>query len=358
EILKDYDSQYWQKILNFTGSFFEVNVPKVEELGRKPQDKVDKKDILQDFSDEYEVIVSTNKNIGKEFIQCLHEYRSKKVNSSHLKLEDLFDPLRLYNYLRNKHWKEGIPETFLKEWRSMNRSQYTLTESDYDDFKVISNSLQIDIEDLNSPQITPHQKIDSHSKSKGDELELLQENKFTLIPSVRTDWSNFKQWMLDKIIVLEKILGIKDVSTYDVIGTDFSLEQFTERLELKLEHVFFELELLQENKFTLIPSVKTDWSNFRQWMLDKIIVLEKILGIKDVSTYDVIGTDFSLEQFTERLELKFEHIFFEKWIGLYKIDDRFRFLLQFVTTIEILHDRLYGKDKKKGLPIKIKKLKF
>ena len=199
----------------------------------------------------------------------------------------MFNPLRLYNYLRNRHWKEGIPEIFLKEWISMNRSQYTLTEEDRDDFEAILRTLQIDIEILNLHQVASHQKIDSHSRSKADELEILQEKKFMSIPSVRTDWSNFRQWMLDKIIVLERILDIKDVVTSDIIGTNISLEQFTERLELKLEHIFF-----------------------------------------------------------------------ERWIGLYKIDDRYRFLLQFVTTIDILHNRLYGKDKLKDMPIKIKKFKF
>ncbi|HEC41191.1 hypothetical protein LCGC14_0595880 [marine sediment metagenome] len=132
---------------------------------------MNKKDNLKDFSDEYEVIVSTNKNIGKEFIQCLHEYRSRKVNSSHLKLEDLFNPLRLYNYLRNKHWKEGIPEAFLKEWASMNRSQYTLTEGDKNDFEAIFRTLQIGVEIFDLPQITPYQRIDRSYKNKCGEVE-------------------------------------------------------------------------------------------------------------------------------------------------------------------------------------------
>jgi len=287
EILKEYDSQYWQKILNFTGNFFEINIPKVEELDWKPREKVKKKDNLQDFSDEYEVIVSTNKNIGKEFIQCLHEYRSKKVNSSHLKLEDLFNPLRLYSYLRNKHWKEGIPEAFLKEWISMNRSQYTLTEDDKEDFEAIFRTLQINIEIFNLPQVTPHQRIDRSYKNKRGEVEFQK-----------------------------------------------------------------------ENKFTPIPSIKTDWPNFRQWMLDKIFMLEKLLGIKDVAIDGVIGMDGSLKQFKGSLKLKLDHIFFEKWIELYKTEDRFRFLLRFITILSNLHDKLYGRDEKKDMPIKIKRFSF
>ena len=199
----------------------------------------------------------------------------------------MFNPLRLYNYLRNRHWKEGIPETSLKEWSSMNRSQYTLTDGDHDDFQAISDSLQIDIKLFNSPQITPHQEIDMLNKNKCEEGEVLK-----------------------------------------------------------------------ENKFTAIPSVKTDWSNFRKWVLDKVIVLEKILDINDIAINDVIGKDISLEQFKGSLELKLNHIFFEKWIELYKIDDKFRFLLRFIATLSNLHDRLYGEDKTKDMPIKIKNLKF
>ncbi len=211
KILEDYDPKYWQKILNFTGKFYEIKVPKVGELDYKPPVKKVENEGLADYSYEYEVIVSTNKNIGKEFIQCLHEYRSKKVNASHLGLEDMFNPLRLYNYLRNRHWKEEIPETFLKEWISMNRSQYTLTEVDCNDFEAIFHSLKIDIATLNLPQVQPIQESIQKPKTKHNELEKPKKKGFNLIPSVKTDWPNFRQWMLDKIIVLEKVLGITKI---------------------------------------------------------------------------------------------------------------------------------------------------
>ena len=87
-----------------------------------------------------------------KFIQLLHEYRSKKVNSSHLELEELFNPLKLYNYLRNHHWKDGIPSVFIKDWTEICLSQYKLDESDYSDFSFIFNKLTLKHPSLHTPE--------------------------------------------------------------------------------------------------------------------------------------------------------------------------------------------------------------
>ncbi len=280
EILKDYDSQYWQKILNFTKIFFEINIPKVEKLGQNPQEKVNKKDNLQDFSDEYEAIVSTNKNIGKEFIQCLHEYRSKKVNASHLELEDMFNPQRLYNYLRNRHWKEGIPPQFLEEWRSMNKSQYKLTEIDHDDFDNIFEKLNISPVRINKNE----------------------ENKL-----------NIKK--------------VKKVSS--------SIKRIESRP---------------------IPSVN-NFSAFKSWMFEILDETEKLLGVPS-KIYNSNTNNIPLDQIRERLKLKLNQVFFKEWIELYKVEDKFRFLVRFIANLSNLHASLYGEDKKKDMPIKIKEFKF
>ncbi|GAG70425.1 unnamed protein product, partial [marine sediment metagenome] len=139
-LLKDYDTDYWEKILGFTSRYYHIQLPNVSELLKYSPDtssvKLRAKD-LHDFSDEYELIVSKNKALGKEFVQLIHEYRSERVNSSHLELEELFSPLRLYNYLRNRHWKEGIPESFIKDWSEMKLSGYELSEEDIMDFEDI-----------------------------------------------------------------------------------------------------------------------------------------------------------------------------------------------------------------------------
>ncbi len=106
----------------------------------------------------------------------------------------------------------------------------------------------------------------------------------------------------------------------------------------------------------------TDWSNFRQWILDKIIVVEKVLGINYIAANDITSGEISSQQFNERLKLKLDHIFFEEWIGLYQINNKYEFLGRFITSISTLHDNLYGMDKKQDIPIKmpikIKKLQF
>ncbi len=217
DILKDYNSKYWQKILKFTENFFEIKVPRVEDLDFKLESKVDEKDDLKDFSDEYEVIVSTNKSIGKEFIQCLHEYRSKKVNASHLELEDMFNPLRLYNYLRNRHWKEGIPEMFIKEWGSMSRSQYNLTEIDHDDFERIFKKLNIPLVQINYRK---ENKLEIKKVNKVSSSIKRLENK--TIPFVK-DFSAFKEWIFETLDGIENLLGIQPNSSIKKLaGSRFS----------------------------------------------------------------------------------------------------------------------------------------
>ena len=139
EILQDFEKKHWNTIIKFTENYFNINIPDVSTLRftRSPRKR------LRDFSQEYELILSTSKQIRKEFIQLLHEYLGKKVNASNLELEELFNPQKLYNYLRNHHWKEGIPHDFIDDWYKMEFSQYTLHESDQADFDNILKKLGI-----------------------------------------------------------------------------------------------------------------------------------------------------------------------------------------------------------------------
>jgi ribosomal protein S8 len=204
QLLKEFDKKYWGKILDFTSSYFDIEIPDIThlQLTEPPQEKV------QDYSDEYAILVSTNKNIGKEFIQLLHDYRSKKVNSSHLILEQLFNPVELYNYLRNHHWKEGIPESFVKEWSEMGLSQYQLTETDYIDFESILKKLSI-------PPVTI--KYNEKNKLKIKEVKKVSRSikksfESRSIPSVR-DFPTFKAWVFETFDEIETKLGIQSVSS-------------------------------------------------------------------------------------------------------------------------------------------------
>jgi len=104
KILQDYDVKHWNKILTFVNLYFDIEVPDTSNL--KLNSNKRNMNATKDYLDEYESILSLNKNIGKEFIQLLHDYRLKKVNPAHLELEELFNPQKLYNYLRNHHWKD------------------------------------------------------------------------------------------------------------------------------------------------------------------------------------------------------------------------------------------------------------
>ncbi|MHA2280700.1 MAG: hypothetical protein ACXAC5_07600 [Promethearchaeota archaeon] len=200
QLLKEYKSKYWKKILDFTSSYFDIKIPEIPQLQlpKRSHSTQLSKDDTQDFSEEYNILVSKNRNIGKEFIQLLHDYRSKKVNSAHLGLEQLFNPLELYNYLRNHHWKEGIPDTFIKEWSEMKLSHYKLTETDFADFESIISSLCL------NPHIPPKTKVKIEKRNISRDYKAPSGAEF---PSIN-NFSEFKEWMLKALGKIETFVGI------------------------------------------------------------------------------------------------------------------------------------------------------
>ncbi|MFX0083019.1 MAG: hypothetical protein ACFE94_14815, partial [Candidatus Hodarchaeota archaeon] len=203
KLLKGFPQIFWQKILDFTSRYFGINIPHLSQLqtdSYEPPSVGTRKD-FKDFFEEYELIVSLNKTLGKEFIQQLHEFRSKRVNSEYLELEELFSPLKLYNYLRNRHWKEGIPQKFIDKWLQMDISQYTLTDSDISDLETIFAKLEIchntipPSEDL-SPSIEPERA----------ELTFSGHELVDNIPSLQ-NWSQFNEWIISQIESIEKMIN-------------------------------------------------------------------------------------------------------------------------------------------------------
>ena len=132
------------------------------------------------------------------FIQLLHEFRSKKVNPSNLELEELFNPQKLYTYLRNHHWNEGIDKEFLEEWVQMNISKYTLAENDLNDFQVIFQKL-----DLPSEIIINLFGVEKNNNVKENKPKIQNPSE---IPSVK-DFKKFKKWLLERIKDIEKLLN-------------------------------------------------------------------------------------------------------------------------------------------------------
>ncbi|MHA1883626.1 MAG: hypothetical protein ACXAAI_04250 [Promethearchaeota archaeon] len=195
-LLKEFDRKHWQRILDFTSNYYEINVPSASELHRMSINIAETKGKhSKDFSNEYEILITTNNALGKEFVLLLHKYRSEKVNPSHLELEELFNPKLLYNYLRNHHWKQGIPRDFIKEWVLMNISGYPLNESDTEDFQTIVGkiSIQGDVP-VYSSVIAESSKIQPFEETSRK------------VHSAQTEWNRFKvelQVNLDKV---EKLL--------------------------------------------------------------------------------------------------------------------------------------------------------
>jgi len=242
KILSDYDQIYWDKILNFTRLYYDIEIPSFTRPKRLPsKSKSSEKKPEIDYSAEYEVVMKINRKIGKTFIQLIHNYRFSKVNPANLDVEQLFYPKKLYNYLRNHHWEKGIPQEFVSEWDRALRKDPSLTEDDHMEFQTALNKLNLSYSPpefdaeresepatVNSPRETPTQvvrkKIDRKTVPSSNKknmqvkkVEQVQVKKVVQVERVSNVGSNsiaipsienfgkFKGWMLKKLDELENI---------------------------------------------------------------------------------------------------------------------------------------------------------
>jgi len=211
KILSEFDPKYWYKILINCCNYYQVKIPNEADIlktnlkGNKIIQERQHSKII-DFSDEYDLIITLNKNIAKEFIQLLHEYRSNRVNPSNLDLEQLYNPQKLYSYLRNHHWKTGISEDFLFKWIRMEISGYSLTTEDYNDFEEIFKVLNIP-DDLisNSLNVALQQEDIEFAKEKKSVSSEIKEKFEDHMPLIK-NFSQFKKWLLDKMDEIERII--------------------------------------------------------------------------------------------------------------------------------------------------------
>jgi len=298
DILAEYDKKYWKSILDFTSRYYDINIPDISSIKFKPRKT------LKDYSNEYEVLISTNRALGKEFIQLLHEYRSKKVNPAHLELDELYNPQKLYNYLRNHHWKDGIPEDFIHEWREMNISNYQLTEEDQSDFTDILIKLGLEVGTHNSFYIKP-------SSLPVIEVETPEKSTFT-IPSVKTEWDKFRKWILARLQDLEHLSGNNSMTSKIL---SYSLDEISELLRLLGNHK----DGIDEMTHQAIPEPIRE---------------EIIAGMKKLNI--------------------------EECVELYEIDNKVEFAIDFIVYLSNLHDDVFGVDNsiEIGIPIKIKNFNF
>ena len=208
-----YHSTHWSRILEFMGNHYKIETPpevikKVQEArvygNRGSITKTRTRAPLADFSSEYELIITVDRAISNAFVQALHEYRSKHVNSANLEISQLYNPKELYNYLRNHHWKNGIDEQFVKEWFHNND---LITKENMNDVKVMSKKLNLSnlIEFHKGTETIENEDIvgESESRRVSEGAHFRPQNS---MPSIH-DFREFKAWIREKIAFLEKQLG-------------------------------------------------------------------------------------------------------------------------------------------------------
>ena len=206
EILGEYDQKYWNKILRFTELYCQIEIPEFNRPVQLPNRKSLSKEI--DYSAEYKVIIKTDRKIGRSFIQLIHDYRFDNVNPSNLEVPQLFYPQKLYNYLRNHHWKKGMPKEFAINWFKKATKDFSNPGEALMEFQVILNKLQLtytisdtDLEGKNEPEKKGKSQNEKPTSSSSSKLP----RKAHSIPSVE-NFAQFKKWMLNKLTELEKIV--------------------------------------------------------------------------------------------------------------------------------------------------------
>ncbi|TXT62237.1 MAG: hypothetical protein BAJALOKI3v1_640011 [Promethearchaeota archaeon] len=164
-----------------------------------------------DFSDDFEIIKNQNKHIFRVFLHELDEYRQKEINNSNLDLNQFFVPNDLYNYLRRHHWSEGIPESFLNQWKAALNRNGGLSQEELLDFENILRGLDIKndlIHQIIDGSESKIQKINERSNNNALPSQL-NENDQNLgdyeIPPV-SDFARFKAWMINTLDAIEKKL--------------------------------------------------------------------------------------------------------------------------------------------------------
>ena len=236
KILRDYDQIYWDKILNFTRLYYDIEISSFDGPRRLPKiDRNSEQGQEIDYSVEYEIIMKVNRKIGQKFVQLIHDYRFERVNPANLEVPELYYPKKLYNYLRNHHWEKGIPQEFVSEWVGALRNDLSLTEDDHMEFQMALNKLNLsyalpefDAERQSEPttvsssslkrenpvqsvrkEISPETIHPSSEKNK-QVKKVVQVEKFSKvgsnsIPPIE-NFRDFKGWVLKKLNELENVL--------------------------------------------------------------------------------------------------------------------------------------------------------
>lgn len=221
KILRDYEQIYWDKILDFTRLYYDIEIPSFDRPKQLPK-KNTSSEPEKDYSGEYEVIMKVNRKIGQKFIQLIHDYRFQKVNPANLEVPQLFYPMKLFNYLQNHHWEKGIPQEFVSEWIRATTADFSLTEGDHMEFQMMLNKLDlpytlpefdaerdsklINVRSSHLELETPTQIIrkEKGSKTVPSPVKKVKQVRSNSMPPIE-NFLEFKQWLLKKLDELENI---------------------------------------------------------------------------------------------------------------------------------------------------------
>jgi hypothetical protein len=217
KILQNYEEKFWDKILHFVELFFNINIPHSKSIKSTFTSNFNGTNDYQskNFIAEYNLIISTNKQIAKEFIHLLHKFRSTHVNSRNLDLEQLYNPFKLYIYLRSRHWKKEIPYEFLREWTSMGNTNYALNPNDINDFQLILKKLRIDDKQIYNLLFKKKSGNEINRVNDLNKESSFESNNFSIkptsneyndkIPSI-TNFKRFRIWILERLDKIEKLI--------------------------------------------------------------------------------------------------------------------------------------------------------
>ncbi|MHA1842967.1 MAG: hypothetical protein ACTSWE_01700, partial [Promethearchaeota archaeon] len=118
------DENEQEKILRFMEHYYGVRICHLLKKASSLDDDnsisteniYESKDPLQHYREEYQALKKLPGAVKRMFVSCMEEYCLEHVNTANLEDKVLINPENRYLYLRQNHWKQGLPENFLRTW--------------------------------------------------------------------------------------------------------------------------------------------------------------------------------------------------------------------------------------------------
>ncbi|MCK4237717.1 MAG: hypothetical protein KAX33_01250 [Candidatus Lokiarchaeota archaeon] len=208
-LLSELKPQYHKKILEFVSNYYDIVIPiSISKELNQPNKNTGSKIIEQ-----YQKIQKINLKIFSIFKTLLQDYK-KNFDDSNLATKQLF-PKNFFVYLREHHWKNGIPRKFLNNWHSRYISQMNPNEEDYTEFKQILSILNVSEPEINSLFIkilsTKEKKKSLIINNSNSSIDFnLKGTDIKEIPSIN-NIDKFEKWILNKLDQIDSILEKKQL---------------------------------------------------------------------------------------------------------------------------------------------------